>query len=370
LARVELKNLMKRFGDSLAVNNLSLIVEDKEFLVLLGPSGCGKTTTLRCIAGLETPDQGEIYIGDAPVNDLPPKDRDIAMVFQSYALYPHMKVFDNIAFPLKMQKVARSEIDRKVKETAELLKITRLLNRRPRQLSGGEAQRVALGRAIVRDPKVFLMDEPLSNLDAKLRIYMRAELKRLQKELGVTTVYVTHDQVEAMTMADKVAIMNQGVLQQLGNTYEIFHHPSNLFVAGFIGTPPMNLISCTIQEKNGSSYLDTGTFTLPLTNDVGKLVQDQTTSSELILGFRCEDVSIERKKTPQEFVEAEVYVTEPTGSEIIVDLKIGPDIVKAKTGPSFSIGIGDHVWMGIKKERTYIFDKNTGKAIALKAQYY
>ena len=370
MARVELKNLTKGFGDSLAVNNLSLRVEDKEFLVLLGPSGCGKTTTLRCIAGLETPDQGEIYIGDTLVNDLPPKARDVAMVFQSYALYPHMKVFDNIAFPLKMQKATPREIDRKVKQTAELLKITRLLNRRPRQLSGGEAQRVALGRAIVRDPKVFLMDEPLSNLDAKLRIYMRAELKRLQKELGVTTIYVTHDQVEAMTMADKVAIMNQGVLQQLGNTNEIFYHPSNLFVAGFMGTPPMNLIGCTIQEKNGSSYLDTGTFALPLTNDVGKLVKDQATSSELILGFRCEDVFIERKKTPQQFVEAEVYVTEPTGSEIIVDLKIGPDIVKAKTGPDFSIGIGDHVWMGMKKEKTYIFDKNTGRAIALKAQYY
>lgn len=364
MAKVELRNLTKRFGDSTAVNNVNLTVEDKEFLVLLGPSGCGKTTTLRCIAGLETPDQGEIYIGGKLVNDLPPKARDIAMVFQSYALYPHMKVFDNIAFPLRMQKVQRTDIEKKVKHTAELLKITHLLNRRPRQLSGGEAQRVALGRAIIRDPKVFLMDEPLSNLDAKLRIYMRAELKRLQKELGVTTVYVTHDQVEAMTMADKVAIMNLGVLQQLGDANDIFHHPSNLFVAGFIGSPPMNLIDCTIQEKNGSSYLDAGTFSLPLPENITRVVRDKATSSELILGFRCEDVSIERDKASDRLVETEVYVTEPTGSETIVDLRIGSNIVKAKAAPDFLISIGDRVWMGIKKEKMYLFDKKTGKAIA------
>lgn len=235
MAKVTVRNLTKKFGNVIAVNKVSLEVKDKEFLVLLGSSGCGKTTTLRCIAGLETFDAGEIYIGDTLVNELPAKDRDVAMVFQSYALYPHMTIFDNIAFPLKMHKVSRNEIKEKVRRTAELLKIDHLLDRKPKQLSGGEAQRTALGRAIVRDPKVFLMDEPLSNLDAKLRLHMRVELKKLQKELGVTTIYVTHDQVEAMTMADDIAIMNSGALQQVGDANEIFRKPGNLFIAGFIG---------------------------------------------------------------------------------------------------------------------------------------
>jgi len=363
LARVRLKNLTKRFGDVVAANDVSFEVEDKEFLVLLGPSGCGKTTTLRCIAGLETPDEGEIYIGDTLVNKLPPKDRDVAMVFQSYALYPHMKVFDNIAFPLKMRKVPKSETERRVKRTAEFLRIAHLLDRKPKQLSGGEAQRVALGRAIVRDPRVFLMDEPLSNLDAKLRIYMRAELKRLQRDLGVTTIYVTHDQVEAMTMADKVAIMNLGVVQQLSDANEIFNHPANLFVAGFIGSPPMNFMEGIFTEKNGSCFLDASTFTLPIPHDISKIIKEKTTSSELILGVRPEDISIGRKKTPEKLVEAEVYVTEPLGSEVIVDLKVGDNIVKVKTTPDFAINIGERVWIEFNKKKMHLFDKKTEKAI-------
>jgi len=363
LARVRLKNLTKRFGDVVAVNDVSVEVEDKEFLVLLGPSGCGKTTTLRCVAGLETPDEGEIYIGDTLVNELPPKDRDVAMVFQSYALYPHMKVFDNIAFPLKMRKVPKGEIEERVRRVAELLRITHLLDRKPKQLSGGEAQRVALGRAIVRDPRVFLMDEPLSNLDAKLRIYMRAELKRLQKDLGVTTVYVTHDQVEAMTMADEVAIMNLGVLQQLGDAHEIFDHPASLFVAGFIGSPPTNFMDCTLTEKNGSCFLDAGTFVLPIPDDIGKIIKEKATSSELILGVRPEDISLGRKRAPEKFIEAEIYVTEPLGSEVIVDLKVGDNLVKAKATPDFSMSIGEKVWIGFNKEKMHLFDKKTEKAI-------
>lgn len=363
MAGVTIKNLTKRFGNVIAVNNVSLEVKDKEFLVLLGPSGCGKTTTLRCIAGLDAPDEGEIYIGDRLVNDLAPKDRNVAMVFQSYALYPHMTVFDNIAFPLKMKKLPMSEIEKKVKEVAEFLKISHLLNRKPGQLSGGEKQRVALGRAIVRNPDVFLMDEPLSNLDAKLRIYMRAELKRLQKELGVTTIYVTHDQVEAMTMADKIAIMNQGVLQQVGTAFEVFNSPSNLFVAGFIGSPPMNFINCTLKEENGSYYLDAGAFAMSIPASLGKIIGEKSSSSEVILGVRPEDIIVEEKPVAKNSIKAEVYVTEPMGSEIVIDLKVNGEIIKVKTLKEFKLNIGDEVWIRFSEDKIHIFDRKTEKTI-------
>ena len=363
MAKVTIKNLTKTFGETVAVNNLNLNVVDKSFVVLLGPSGCGKTTTLRCIAGLETPDEGEIYIGDRLVNELAPKDRDVAMVFQSYALYPHMTVFDNIAFPLKMRKVPKDEIRRRVRKTAELLRIAHLLNRKPKQLSGGEAQRTALGRAIVRDPQVFLMDEPLSNLDAKLRVYMRAELKRLQKELGVTTVYVTHDQVEAMTMADKVAIMNLGVLQQFGSASEIFDHPANLFVAGFIGSPPMNFLDCNFVEKENEYFLESEAFTMDLPKDIGEIIKKEATSSELIMGVRPEDLSITKRKTADSLAQVEVYVTEPLGSEIIVDIMVAGKMLKSRTPPDFIVKPGDKVYIAINKERMHVFDKKTEKAI-------
>jgi multiple sugar transport system ATP-binding protein len=363
MASVRLKNLKKSFGDVVAVNNVSLEVKDGEFLVLLGPSGCGKTTVLRCIAGLEKPDEGEIYIGNTLVNELSPTERNIAMVFQSYALYPHMTVFDNIAFPLKMRKIPKKEINEKVKCVAELLKITHLLGRKPKQLSGGEAQRVALGRAIVRNPRVFLMDEPLSNLDAKLRIYMRAELKKLQKDLGVTTVYVTHDQMEAMTMADRVAVMNLGAVQQVGDTREIFNFPANLFVAGFIGSPPMNFINCSLMEKDESYFLDTGAFILPIPVDIGKTIKENATGSDLILGARPEDISIGKKKTPEKFVEGEVYIIEPLGSEVILDLTVGNNIIKVKANPDFAVSIGERVWIGLNMEKIHLFDKKTEKAI-------
>src|SRR6184192_4513501 len=248
MARVEIRGLHKEFEGTVAVENLDLEVKDKEFVVLLGPSGCGKTTTLRCIAGLETPSEGEIYIGDRLVNDLDPKQRNIAMVFQSYALYPHMTVYQNMAFPLENAKVPEREIVERVNRTARLLQIEGLLSRKPAQLSGGQRQRVALGRAIVREPTVFLMDEPLSNLDAQLRVVMRAELKKLQKDLGVTTIYVTHDQVEAMTMADRVALLNKGLLQQFDPPRIMYDRPANRFCASFIGSPAMNL--CTLGVSN------------------------------------------------------------------------------------------------------------------------
>jgi len=367
MAQVTIKNLRKTFGETVAVKELDLNVKDQSFVVLLGPSGCGKSTTLRCIAGLETPDEGEIYIGDRIVNDVEPKDRDIAMVFQSYALYPHMKVFDNLAFPLKMRGAPKEEIAKKVRETAELLQITKLLDRKPKQISGGEAQRTALGRAIVRDPQVFLMDEPLSNLDAKLRVHMRAELKRLQKELGVTTIYVTHDQVEAMTMADKVAILNLGELQQLGSSMDIFDHPANLFVAGFIGSPPMNLIGCTcnfdLSEKNGDTTLDTGDFALSVPEDMSDMIRKGSSGSELVLGVRPENVIVTHEKIPNSVVDAEVYVTEPLGSEIIVNFQLCDQLVKARVAPDFHVETGDKVWMNINPKRIHVFDKKTGKAI-------
>jgi len=361
MAEVRLSNLVKRFGSVTAVDNLNLKVEDKEFIVLLGPSGCGKTTALRCIAGLETPDGGEIYIGDELVNDIPPKERDIAMVFQSYALYPHMTVFNNLAFPLKMRKYSKSEIHQRVQKSADLLRIGELLERKPKQLSGGQAQRVALGRAIIREPKVFLMDEPLSNLDAKLRLHMRAELKRLQKELGTTTIYVTHDQAEAMTMGDRVAIMNLGELQQYSSPHEAYNNPQNLFVAGFLGSPPMNFIDCTYQERDGGT-LDSGTFQLSLPEAISDNVKKNISNSEVVLGFRPEDVTLSNLEV-SDSIKAEVYVYEPLGSEIIVDLKIGDTLARAKVSPDTQLKIGQPEWLNLNKNKMQIFDKKTGKAL-------
>ena len=362
MARVSIKDLTKRFGNVVAVNKLDLEVRDKEFVVLLGPSGCGKTTALRCIAGLETPDEGEIYIGDRLVNDLDPKERDIAMVFQSYALYPHMKVFDNLAFPLENAKVPKDEIKNRVQEVAELLKIENLLNRKPKQLSGGQRQRVALGRAMVREPHVFLMDEPLSNLDAKLRVYMRTELKKLQRDVGITTIYVTHDQVEAMTMGDKVAILDEGILQQFGHPHEIYFHPSNVFVAGFIGTPPTNFFDCNLMVGIPCT-LDTGEFKYPLPEHVAKAAK-KSTSDVCILGVRPQDVLVYKNaKEKKGLVKARLEVVEPLGDKQILDLKVGDYLVKALVSPDFKAEMGDELWIDFPADKIYIFDKKTGEAL-------
>ena len=264
MANVTYKNVYKRFGDVTAVNNMNIEVADKEFLVLVGPSGCGKTTALRCLAGLEEITEGEIIIGDRVVNDVAPKDRDIAMVFQSYALYPHLSVYDNMAFGLKLRKTPKEDIKRRVDEAADILGIQDLLDRKPRQLSGGQRQRVAVGRAIVREPKVFLFDEPLSNLDAKLRVAMRAEISKLHQRLQTTFIYVTHDQIEAMTMATRIAVINKGVLQQLDTPQNLYDLPNNLFVAGFIGSPSMNFFSGKLRKDDGKLFVDTGDFTVPI----------------------------------------------------------------------------------------------------------
>ncbi|RLF24103.1 MAG: sugar ABC transporter ATP-binding protein [Thermoprotei archaeon] len=367
MADVRLVHVTKVFRSGkravVAVDDLTLDIKDKEFFVLLGPSGCGKTTTLRLIAGLEVPTKGEIYIGGELVNDIPPKDRDVAMVFQSYALYPHMKVFDNIAFPLKLRKMPKREIERRVKEVAKMLHIEHLLDRKPAELSGGERQRVALARAIVRRPKVFLMDEPLSNLDAKLRVMARAYLKRLQRELEVTTIYVTHDQVEAMTMADRIAVMNIGRLQQVGTPNELYNKPANLFVAGFIGSPPMNFVEGVLREIEGKLFFDAKYFKIPLPSDIEEILRGQAPSEEVILGVRPEDMRISLEKVP-EGIRGRIYVLEPLGTRTIVNVELGPELIVKVEGPrEVDLRIGQEIWLTLDYNRIHFFDKKTEKAI-------
>jgi len=361
MVEVILEKLTKVFGkNTVAVDNVNLHIKDKEFLVLLGPSGCGKTTTLRCIAGLETPTSGSIYIGDRLVNDVSEKDRDVAMVFQTFALWPHMKVKDNITFPLKMHKVPKEEIKKKLNETAKLLEMSHLLDRVPGQLSGGEAQRVALGRAIIRDPKVFLLDEPLANLDAKLRVHMRVEIRKLQEKLGVTTVCVTHDQVEAMAMADRIAVMHQGKIGQLGTASDLYDQPQDLFVAGFIGSPPMNFIDCTYEEEKKA--LISEAFSLEIPKNLAIEIKEHATSSEVILGVRPQDIALHEKQTPNS-ISTEVYAMEPLGSEAIVDLRLGDIIIKAVAPPTYRTRPGDTTWIIFNMDRIHVLDKKTEKAI-------
>ncbi|EEB74751.1 ABC transporter ATP-binding protein [Thermococcus sp. AM4] len=370
MAEVVLKGVWKQFGEVTAVRDMNLHVRDGEFMILLGPSGCGKTTTLRMIAGLEEPTKGRIFIGGQLVADpekgifVPPKDRDIAMVFQSYALYPHMTVYDNIAFPLKLRRVPRQEIDQRVREVAEMLGLAGLLNRKPRELSGGQRQRVALGRAIVRKPKVFLMDEPLSNLDAKLRVRMRAELKKLQRQLGVTTIYVTHDQVEAMTMGDRIAVINQGVLQQVGTPEEVYNKPANTFVAGFIGSPPMNFLDATITEDG---FADFGEFKLKLLPDQFEVLRERNLiGKEVIFGIRPEDIydaMFAQVKIPGEnMTRAIVEIIENLGSEKIVHLRVGSVTFLGSFRAESKVKEGQEVDVVFDMRRAHVFEKN-GKAI-------
>jgi len=361
LADVKLVNVSKKFGKVVAVDNVSLYVNDGEFLVLLGPSGCGKTTTLRIIAGLEKPDTGKVYIGGQDVTDLHPSERDVAMVFQNYALYPHMKVFDNIAFPLRLRKYSEADIRKRVLEVARLLRIEHLLDRYPRQLSGGEQQRVALARAIVRNPRVFLMDEPLSNLDAKLRVLMRAELKKLQKELGVTTIYVTHDQAEAMTMADRIAVMNQGKIIQVGSPKEIYEKPNSIFVAGFIGSPPMNFIEGELHRVNDRLVFDAGIFKLDVTS-IGSLIPESLLGSKVVLGIRPEDIIVSDREQPNS-IKGYVYILEPLGSDTIIDVKLDDLIIKVRVVGSVALEVNSPIWITIPIDKIHLFDKRTEKAI-------
>lgn len=365
MASVTFDHVTKKFGDVTAVNDLNIHIEDKEFLVLVGPSGCGKSTALRCLAGLEDVTDGRILIGDQVVNDIPPKDRDIAMVFQSYALYPHMTVFDNMAFALKLRKVPKDEIKRRVQHAAELLGIQDLLNRRPRQLSGGQRQRVAVGRAIVREPKVFLFDEPLSNLDAKLRVETRANISKLHLQLQTTFIYVTHDQVEAMTMASRIAVINQGILQQIDTPQTLYDKPDNLFVAGFIGSPAMNFFPAHIRKDSSKLFVDGGSFSVEIPSERNN-VYTPYVDKPVILGIRPEDIFNPEFAPPgivAQPVEAVVDVTELMGNEIFVYLKSNSHSFIARVDPRSRYTIGERTQVVFNMANMHIFDTQTEKAV-------
>ena len=358
MAGVTLRGVQKRFDKTEVIRNLDLEVREHEFMVLVGPSGCGKTTGLRMIAGLEEISGGTITIGDRVVNDLPPKDRDIAMVFQSYALYPHMTVRENLEFGLKIRRTPRDQIDRLVNHAAELLGIAHLLERTPRELSGGQRQRVAVGRAIVRQPAVFLFDEPLSNLDAKQRVQMRAEIAKLQQRLQTTTIYVTHDQVEAMTMGQRVAVFKDGDLIQVGTPMELYDRPATVFVAGFIGTPPMNFIAASITD--GGATLTASAFKLPVPPTL-RPVTDAAPGRRLAVGVRPENILDANRKGRGETaaVEAEVEIAEPLGSEIIVHSRAGNDMLVAKLDPHRHPAPGETISLVIELEALHLFDAET-----------
>ncbi len=378
MAEIKLEHITKRFGDVVAVDDVNLEIHDQEFVVFVGPSGCGKTTTLRAIAGLEYPDEGDIFIDGNRVNTLSPADRDIAFVFQFYALYPHLTVYDNIAFPLKAVKAPKSEIQERVKEVAAILQIQAMLDRKPSHLSGGEMQRVALGRAMVRRPKAFLMDEPMSNLDAKLRVDMRTELKRLQHRLGATTIFVTHDQVEAMSMADRIVIMHQGSLQQIGTPQEVYNQPQTVFVAQFMGSPSMNLINGKVQAQTGlnpdSSEEGEPALHLNHTDVWIELSAEQISrigqSDEIIFGVRPEHIVVS-KEPMEQGCKASVHLVEALGSVNIIDIFLGENpetgdlvLLRARTHPAFKPDVGQSIWFDFDAKQVRLFDRQTEQVIA------
>ena len=349
MAQIELRNIHKRWGDFVGVEDFNLTIADEEFLVLLGPSGCGKTTTMRMIAGLEDVTEGEIVIDGRVINDLDPKDRDVAMVFQSYGLYPHLSVYENIQFPLKVRKVPAGEHDERVRRAADMVELDEFLHRKPAELSGGQRQRVALARAIVREPNVFLMDEPLSNLDAKLRVSTRAQIKNLSHELKVTTVYVTHDQIEAMTLADRVVVMKAGKIQQVGTPTEIYDNPANTFVAGFIGSPAMNLMDGDMQG---------GTFTGAQVEIAGFDVPD----GPVTLGFRAEDAEVTAAGA-QGQINAPLYTVELLGDAVMLAVRAGGQLVSVKAHKEFRANIGDQIAFSVPPGICHIFDRTTGERL-------
>jgi multiple sugar transport system ATP-binding protein len=358
---LKIENLTKIYGETTALDKFSIDIKSGELMVLLGPSGCGKTTALRCIAGLITPTNGQIYLGNKYINELSPKDRDVAMVFQNYALYPHMSIHDNIAFPLKMRKKSKSQIQEKVIQMAKLLGIKDLLDRKPKELSGGQMQRVALGRALVREPKLFLMDEPLSNLDAKLRTHMRTEIKKLQKKIGITTLYITHDQVEAMSMADRIAIMKNGNIQQIGTPIEVYHQPTNTFVGQFIGSPEMNLINGHIEDK--TLYLFTEQIVLQQSDN--KILLEKKLTPKFIVGIRPRDVIIPKETdipTGIKLVGIVVFI-EMLGDDTTIEVKIGSDNLLVTTNNVLNtFDVGDKIELGIEYSKMHFFD-DEGKRI-------
>ena len=363
MANVTFRHVWKRFGSFVAIDDFNLEIADKEFLVLVGPSGCGKTTALRCLAGLEDVSEGEIWIGDQMVNDVAPKDRDIAMVFQSYALYPHMSVFDNMAFGLKLRKVSKDQIEKRVHEAAQILGIEHLLKRKPRELSGGQRQRVAVGRAIVREPKVFLFDEPLSNLDAKLRVQTRAEISKLHNKLQTTFIYVTHDQTEAMTMASRIAVMNNGILQQVDTPQHLYQNPENLFVAGFIGSPAMNFFPAHLRKDDEKLIIDTAGFSVEIPDNKRERYMPHH-GKEVIFGIRPENIH-NPEYVPSGIhaspIEVKVDVTELMGNEIFLYLVSGDTDFVARVDPRTQVEMDSILKVMLNMDQIHIFDPSQNK---------
>jgi len=361
MAEIKIENVTKRFGDFTAVDNVSLTVQEQEFVVLLGPSGCGKTTLLRAIAGLGMADQGRILIGGRDVTYLPPRERKLSMVFQSYAIFPHMKVYDNIAFGLKMNKVDKKESDRRVREAAELLHIENMLDRFPSKMSGGQRQRVAVARAIAMQAEVLLMDEPLSNLDALLRLEMRAELKRLLADIGATTIYVTHDQIEALSMGDRIAVMKNGIIQQCDHPTTVYDFPANQFVGSFIGNPPMNFLTGRVQKGPSQLTVQIGDFPLaPGAAMTGVL--SPLDGKDVLLGIRAENM--EALSTPNaDALPVKVLVVEPLGSQNLLTIKIGNDTVKVSTHPTFPVRANDTIWLRFPANKIRWLDRETGRVL-------
>ncbi|EEB35901.1 ABC transporter, ATP-binding protein [Anaerococcus hydrogenalis DSM 7454] len=365
MANLSLKNINKIYDNGFhAVKDFNMEIEDKEFIIFVGPSGCGKSTTLRMIAGLEDISSGDLEIDGKRMNDILPKDRDIAMVFQNYALYPHMTVYDNMAFSLKIKKMPKDEIDKKVKEAAQILGIENLLKRKPKQLSGGQRQRVAMGRAIVRNPKVFLMDEPLSNLDAKLRVQMRIEISKLHQKLGTTMIYVTHDQTEAMTLGTRIVVMKDGIVQQIDTPQNLYDHPRNLFVAGFIGSPQINLIDVEILKEDDGIYVKNDHIKLKLPEEKGRALEDKNyIGKKVVFGIRPESLYDDDdylEKTDQgSIIEAKVRVYELMGAEVYLYFDLGDDQITARVKPSTKARVGENTKFAFDMEKSYLFDPET-----------
>jgi multiple sugar transport system ATP-binding protein len=368
MASLKLKNLVKKYPNGfVAVTDFNMDIADKEFLILVGPSGCGKTTTLRMIAGLEEISEGELYIGDKLMNDVAPKDRDIAMVFQNYALYPHMSVYDNMAFGLKLRKTPKAEIEKRVHEAANILGIEHLLDRKPKALSGGQRQRVAMGRAIVREPRVFLMDEPLSNLDAKLRVQMRTEITKLHQKLQTTFIYVTHDQTEAMTLGTRIVVMKDGVIQQVDSPVNLYNKPNNLFVAGFIGSPQMNMLETVVEKRNNGVYLVYGEYSIKLTDAKARAVIDGGYEGKtVIMGIRPEDLHDEEmiiSSSPDSIIDTDVEVTELLGAEVYLYLTCAGQQLTARVNPRSTAKANDRIKIALDVNKIHVFDKETEQVI-------
>jgi multiple sugar transport system ATP-binding protein len=361
VAQIRIENVTKRFGDFVAVDDVTLSIEDQEFVVLLGPSGCGKTTLLRAVAGLGMADEGRVLIGNRDVTYLPPRERKISMVFQSYAIFPHMKVYDNIAFGLKMTKVDKAEIVRRVQEAAELLHIEEMLDRYPSKMSGGQRQRVAVARAIAMQSEVLLMDEPLSNLDALLRLEMRAELKRLLREIKATTIYVTHDQIEALSMGDRIAVMKDGGIHQFDQPSTIYDLPANRFIGGFIGNPPMNFMQGQVQRENGRVKVRIGEFNLVPASVMQPMLKPYD-GRPIIIGIRAENMET-LDQPVEDGLQVEVLVVEPLGSQNLLTVQIGKDIVKVSTHPTFEVAPGEDVWLRFPADKIRWVDRDTGQVL-------